>query len=141
MGQVDAIVQQFCAAKLGTDRCDGEEATMTVVVAHQDYNWHAYARFLYVGELRKHIPIDSVIFIDDDQLWLDEFILSMVQSYAPKSSSHWYGKLYLKSKTKVSFAVYGNKFLHLMRYVHSLARLPRGVRNFSRSLSIIGRRV
>jgi len=101
VGLVDKIVEDFCVANIWGGWCDNHHLNFSITVSHQVENWHAYARFLYVAMLRRTVPIDNVIFIDDDQLWPGDYILSMAESYAPKTSSHWYGKIFLESKTKL----------------------------------------
>jgi glycosyltransferase involved in cell wall biosynthesis len=100
---IDITAADFCTrvAKSTADvECAGDGTgasggkTMEIVVRHQERNWHAYQRFIYVGKLRSKVPLDSVIFVDDDQLFPDGFLLKMVRSYAPKTSSHWYGKVW-----------------------------------------------
>lgn len=98
--EVDSIVEHYCQENAEEVVCGSANPqtpkqpmqVMEILVRHQRRNWHAYQRFIYVAKLRFKVPLDSVIFIDDDQLWPDGFLLKMAQSYAPKTSSHWYGK-------------------------------------------------
>jgi len=71
-----------------------------IVVSHEEYS---YQRFLYVSNLRAKVPLDHVIFVDDDQVWPDGFFLELLLSYAPKTSTHWYGKVYQPQSTPVNY--------------------------------------
>lgn len=68
-----------------------------VTVTHNpsDQLNHNFARFVYVNDLRRHKPIDEIIFLDDDQYWPPTFLSNLLKAHRPKSISTWYGKTFL----------------------------------------------
>ena len=89
--EIEAIVDNFYDWQRNANI---EEGVLLVEVAiiHNEENWHAFSRFLYVDELRRQEPIDSVIFVDDDQFWQRSFVASLVKQHKPKGMTTWYGK-------------------------------------------------
>ena len=69
-------------------------------------NWHAFSRFLYVDELRRTEPMDMVIFVDDDQYWVPNFLTSLLSYHRPKGMTTWYGKTFSKTDFHTGLADY-----------------------------------
>lgn len=65
---------------------------LKINVVKNERNWHAFSRFLYVRELRRTVPLDTVFFVDDDQYWLPNFLESLLTYHKPKGMTTWYGK-------------------------------------------------
>ena len=100
--------------------------SMETVTSHEERKWHVYQRFLYVSKLRAKVPLDNVIFMDGNQLWPDGFILVMVLSCAPKTSSHWYSKAYKPQTSPINYDhnaidmddIRGRKNPEIIRFQH-----------------------
>jgi hypothetical protein len=92
---VDNIAAKFLKWEISANLGPGT-LPLQVSIVHNTENWHAFSRFLYVDVLRRQAPIDSVIFLDDDQHWLPTFVSSLIDGHKPKGMTTWYGKNFEK---------------------------------------------
>jgi hypothetical protein len=67
---------------------------MNIKLSHSSSNTGAFGRFEYVCGLRESIPMELVIFVDDDQLWPQHFFEALVEALSPSTSASWYGKVF-----------------------------------------------
>jgi hypothetical protein len=77
-----------------------------VKVIENEHNWHAFSRFLYVAELRKTEPMDLVMFADDDQYWVPNFLTSLLSYHKSRGMTTWYGKTFSKKDFFTGMADY-----------------------------------
>jgi hypothetical protein len=91
---IEAIVDNFYNWQ---NNATIEEGVLPVEVAfiHNEENWHAFSRFLYIDALRRQEPMDFVIFVDDDQFWQRSFVATLVKQHKPKGMTTWYGKNFI----------------------------------------------
>jgi len=97
--KVDSIVNIFVEKSnavviIVEDHTEECYAEFCISTSHNDVNWHAFSRFILVDKLLKVIPMDYVIFLDDDQIWQPTHISNLLNEYRPKSMTTWYGKLF-----------------------------------------------
>lgn len=124
--KIDAVIAEFCIRSASANGIVGGCAntnntqtflSLSLVVKHKDKNWHAYSRFLYVNNLRRREPMDNVIFIDDDQLWPQNFIWKLAGAAAPRSSTGWYGKVWdVKAGAQIDYWMPSLQMHHLRKH-------------------------
>jgi len=94
---IEAIVDNF--NNMPKDFVDSNAPSLIVSVSHSDKNiFSCFARFQYVDKLRLSTPLDSVIFVDDDQYWGPTFVSSLLTEHNPRGMTTWYGKIYDKDR-------------------------------------------
>jgi len=102
---VERIVISFRQIQQQQD--DNSSLPMKVTVKHNSGKlYHNFARFIYVEQLRKEVPLDDVIFLDDDQYWQPNFLSSLLGEHRPKGMTTWYGKTFEKDSN--GYADYWN---------------------------------
>ncbi|CAB9512856.1 expressed unknown protein [Seminavis robusta] len=83
-----------------------ETRPLEITVVHEEENWHAFSRFLYVQRLRHHEPLDMVVFVDDDQYWPPSFVGALLERHRPKGIVTWYGKVFSQRNTDTGLGDY-----------------------------------
>jgi len=63
---------------------------------------HCFARFVYVQQLRDAVPLDDVVFLDDDQYWSEDFLSKLLNEHRSKGMTTWYGKTFQKDETGIA---------------------------------------
>lgn len=91
---VDKIVENFKMS----------HSLMKIKIKHKNgTNYHNFERFLYVYELRNEVPLDEVIFLDDDQYWHPTFLSSLTKEHRPKGMTTWYGKIFVNTPSGADY--------------------------------------
>lgn len=73
---------------------------ISINISQRDNSNFAFERFLYTKELLKTIPLDYIIFIDDDEYFDTNYIEKLYKQRQPQSMITWFGKCFDKSCPK-----------------------------------------
>jgi len=77
---------------------------MKITIKHRNgTTYHNFERFIYVYELRNEVPLDEVVFLDDDQYWHPTFLSSLIKEHRPKGMTTWYGKIFVNTPSGADY--------------------------------------